>query len=316
MSYRATLFALGLTGVFASVAACAKGPANGTAEAAKPASGQEQVQPVPVTELGGRLFDNWAAELGVEFVPDDPATPALDGKGGPFGNGTLPKSDGTPMANPGHNYRLKNLFGWDLRGGEGIYGASYLNKPQVLLPDLLKNTESRETWTQRLAKGEDAIPAYGTVLDAAQIDALVTFLLEVRDGKLPQASDLFTLTTKEQGNYALVPGGDITRGHEVFAQTCARCHGSDGTKGAIDEGDFSLGSFMRQEAYETWLKVLSGHPGSAMRGQLEATLTRAQKAALLRDLHAALCDRTRYPKGASTEPDVADGDARCGAYLR
>lgn len=307
-----------MTGLIVGITqGCGKPATTESTEVPETASGAEQKAP-PMTpeELGGRLFDNWYAELGVEFVPDDPKTPELDGKGGPNGNGTLPSRDGTPMANPGHGFRLKNLFGWDLRGAEGIYGEGHLAKGHVLVPDLLKNVESRETWVERLTKGEDAIPAFGQVLSAAQIDAIVTFLVAVRDGTLPQPADVFALTTKEQGHYTLAAGADAARGHEIFAQTCAHCHGTDGAKFAIDDGKYSVGSQLRQKAYETWLKTLSGQPGTPMHGQIEATLTREQKAAVLRDLHAAACDRTRYPKGPGSEPDVADGDARCGAYLR
>lgn len=51
--------------------------------------------PLPAGDLytGGRLFDNWYAEIDADFVPDNPDTPELDGRGGPNGNGTLPHPD-------------------------------------------------------------------------------------------------------------------------------------------------------------------------------------------------------------------------------
>ena len=77
-------------------------------------------------ELGGRLFDRWAQKE--TFVADDKKTPdAADGRGGPFGDGTLPGADGQPLRNTGHDYRLKNVFGWDLRGASGIYGPAAQN---------------------------------------------------------------------------------------------------------------------------------------------------------------------------------------------
>lgn len=33
------------------------------------------------------------------------------------------------------------------------------------------------------------------------------------------------------------------------------------------------------------------------------------------DVLAALCDRIAFPRGKARKNDVADGDARCGAYL-
>ena len=105
------VFGLHLMGSVLSTQGCGS-PAAETTQAPETASGAEQAaaspkppaKPMPAIELGGRLFDNWYAELGLEFVPDDPATPALDGKGGPFGNGTLPDSEGAPLANAGHGY--------------------------------------------------------------------------------------------------------------------------------------------------------------------------------------------------------------------
>ena len=85
-----------------------------------------------MTAYGGRLFDNWYEEARADFVPDNPATPEADGKGGPNGNGTLNDSDGNPVLNTGHDYRFKNLFGWDLLGDDGIYGVAHQAKEFVL----------------------------------------------------------------------------------------------------------------------------------------------------------------------------------------
>jgi mono/diheme cytochrome c family protein len=186
----------------------------------------------------------------------------------------------------------------------------------VLLPDLLKNTEDRETWITRLEKGEDAIPAYGSVLTRPQLEALVDFLLAVRDGALPQPDDIFQLSRDTPGNYRLQPGGDAARGQAYYAQTCAHCHGADGTAFLLDGGEHSLGSLMRVEGYATWLKILSGQPGSDMHAQVPEGATREQLTQIVRDLDAALCDRTRFPRGNASHADVPDGDPRCGEYLK
>ena len=68
---------------------------------------------------------------------------SADGKGGPFGNGTLPRADGQPLLNDaGHDYRLKNFFGWDLQGASGIYGPDYAAKSYVLPIDLMERPGS------------------------------------------------------------------------------------------------------------------------------------------------------------------------------
>jgi len=264
--------------------------------------------------LGGRLFDKFWTELNVEFVPDDANTPEPDGTGGPFGNGTLPDAAGKPMLNPGHNYRLENLLGWDLHGQAGIAGKRFEGNHCVLLPDLLKNSDPRADWVARITHGEDAIPAYGSVLTSTQIEAVVDFLLGVRDGTLPQPDDLFTLDTQVAGLYRLSAKGDAQRGHALFERTCKGCHGSDGTAITLDD-KHSLGTFLRMNASEAWLKVLNGDPGSTMGPQLSVAASRDELTTQLQDLLAAGCDRTRYPKGKASE-DVADDDARCGAHLK
>jgi mono/diheme cytochrome c family protein len=304
----------------ASIPSCTKHPARviptypalplSSAAAAKPYDNDDPLR------LGGRLFDNPWRELRLDFVPDDPKTEAIDGKGGPIGNGSLPDDQGKPLRNEGHDYRLKNLLGLDLHGAAGISGKAYQNASCVLLPDLLKNTDSRELWIARLTHGEDAIPAYGSVLSTVQVAALADFLLAIRDGKLPQPDDVFTLDEHVPGFYRLNDGGDVARGQVLFDNKCKACHGADGTNIPLDGGKYSLGTFLRTRASTAWLKILVGNAGSSMGPQLDKNAPRAVLAQELRDIFAAVCDRGRYPRGKASEAEVANGDARCGAYLK
>ncbi|MBX3246588.1 MAG: hypothetical protein KF901_05340 [Myxococcales bacterium] len=266
---------------------------------------------------GGRLFDSWRAELGIEdFVPDTKGTPGVaDGQGGPHGDGTLALGTGEPLLNDGHDYRLKNLFGWDLRGAEGIYGPSHMNKGFVRARSLLSWSGDAATIAARLAEGDDETPAFGAVLPADALDDLAAFVVGVRDGALPHPDAIFSLAAPDAGLYALRDGGDAERGHAVYAARCASCHGADGTAFLFDDGAFALGPHARQKAYEDWLKILNGQPGSSMGRMIEGESGPALAQTIL-DLLAALCDRERYPSGAGTAADVADGDPRCGVYLR
>lgn len=248
--------------------------------------------------LGGRLFDDW--RHGAE---EDTAGRALA-----FG-------DGRPLPAEGHDNRLKNLFGWDLRGRSGIYGPAHMNREFVLEANLLETTESASELADRLERGDAELPAFGAVLDREQLEAVARFVVGVRDRALPHPDDLFTLTTPDAGHYALLPGGDPERGAALYAERCASCHGADGTGMLFDGGAYSLGSHARQKAYEDWLKILNGQPGSPMSRQVRGH-TGAEMTQELLDLFAALCDRARFPLGPATGPDVGDGDPRCGAYLR
>lgn len=305
--------------VLALSTSCAPHPARVATYPTLPAATSDAHEPFSnddAVRLGGRLFDDPWRELRLAFAADDPKTEPLDGNGGPIGNGTLPDENGKPMPNAGHDYRLINLLGLDLHGASGISGKAYKNASCVLLPDLLKNTDSREVWLGRLTRGEDAIPAYASVLSPTQTAALADFLIAMRDGALPQPDDLFTLDEKAPGFYRLKEGGDAARGQALIENKCKGCHGADGTNIEIEAGQHSLGTFLRARASEAWLKILVGNAGTSMGPQLDKNAPRAVLSQELRDIFAAGCDRARFPRGKASEADVPNGDARCGAYLQ
>lgn len=271
--------------------------------------------------FGGRLFDMWYDEIADEFVPDKVDTPEFDGRGGPNGNGTLNGADGKPYANTGHDYRFKNLFGWDMRGDAGIYGRDHQAKPWVLATGPLSPRhagELRAEWVSRLTNGNEklGLPAYGDVLSVAQIEATVDFMLAVRDGDLPQPDDLYALSSAAPKGFVLAPNGNAERGRRIYIEQCAECHGGDAAKIIFDNGEQSLGQHARYYGYAVAMIVLSGEPGSDMGPQLAAGLSPSEQTGQLLDLLAALCDRGRYPRGAGTDPEVPDGDPRCREYLR
>ncbi len=253
---------------------------------------------------GGRIFDRWYRELGQKFDAGK--------SGGPRGDGSLLGPDGSPRTAEGHGYRLKNFFGWDLRGAEGIYGPQYQNKAYVSKRNLLAEESSVEELVAWLRDGDDEIPAFGEVMDAKALEATATFIAKMQRGELPRADQVWSLSADAPKNYTLNPGADVERGRKLYAQGCASCHGEDGTTLAID-GTLSLGVFNRTKAYEGWIKVLNGHPGTPMHRELP--IEGAEEGGpMILDVVAALCDRKVFP--ALADNDVADGDARCGAYLK
>lgn len=287
----------------------APGASPASAEAAEPAMTREALDRL---HLGGRLFDKWYGDhtYNGDFKPISKDGP---GSGGPQGDGTLSANHGNPLENSGHDYRLKNLFGWDLQGPDGIYGLRYHNK-SFAKHNLLADPRSEAELVRWFKHGDANLPAFGTVLNDQQLGAIAAFIVAVRDRKLPQPGDVFELSEAAPKNYVLKSGGDAARGARFVDAECSSCHGSDGTELPID-GVYSLGAYSRSKAYEAWLKVLNGHPGSDMGPQLPSDLNVEQQVQLLRDSFAALCDRARYPATAGGK-DVADGDLRCGSYLR
>ncbi len=265
---------------------------------------------------GGRVFDRFYKVRGArDFSPDSKKTPGkADGSGGPSKDGTARDGKGIVLTNDaGHAFRLKSYFGWDLKGTEGIYGADYKNKSYARAHNLLKDTRSAAQLKAWLKKGDDALPAYGDLMSDAQLDAAVGFIAAMRDGTIPRSDDIWSLS-KGAGNYVLVEGGDAATGVKHYAQRCAKCHGDKGDRFKLHR-KYSLGSLMRAKAYEGWFKVLAGHPGSKMKGQVPGGLSRKDASKFILDILAALCDRTRFPP-ASPDADVPDGDPRCAAYLK
>ena len=298
--------------------ACATSAPPHSVSPRSPAATAPTAQPVsraPDDARGARLYDNWRAEKGVvaTFTPDSAKTPELDGAGGPDANGTLRDGAGRSLPNAGHDYRLKNLFGWDLRGAEGIYGPDYQKKSFVLAHNLLTDPRPAHELRAWLASGSDTVPALGAVLDARDLDDLTAFIDKTRAGALAGPAAIFDLAKAAPKGFVLKQGGDATRGKTRFAKTCAGCHGPDGRKVAIDETE-SVGSLSRSSGYEIWFKILHGQPGTPMARQVAEADATAQAQAIL-DLLAALCDRVAFPAMASAE-DVKDGDVRCGTYLR
>ena len=275
----------------------------------------EQPGRQPNDARGGRLYDNWRLEkkLGSSFLVDVVDTPALDGQGGPNGNGTLNNGAGQPLPNSGHDYRLKNFLGWDLRGAKGIYGASYQDKPYVLPSSLFADTRTAEEIQAWLAQGDEQLPALGQVLDEIDLADLTAFLIKTRDGQLAHPEQIFRLEPSSPKKYVLLPGGSAVRGQKRYIDSCAECHGEDGKKLAIDETE-SAGTLSRTSGYEVWFKIQNGHPGSTMGRQVSEASAAANSRAIL-DLLAALCDRKAFPPLTGGK-DVSDDDPRCGEYLR
>jgi mono/diheme cytochrome c family protein len=269
----------------------------------------------PDDARGGRLYDDWRAEkrLTQSFVPDVSSSPELDGHGGPNSNGTLNDGHGHPLPNTGHEYRLKNLFGWDLRGAEGIYGSGFQSKPFVLTRNLLSDARSADELRAWLTEGDETTPAYGQVLNEADIDDVVAYLIKTRSGQLARPSSIFAHEASAPKHYVLAAGGDAARGRERYAISCADCHGDDGRNMVIDETE-SLGSMSRSNAYEVWFKMLNGQPGTDMRRQILVSSGEDQERAIL-DVLAALCDRTQFPAMGGAA-DVPDTDPRCASYLK
>lgn len=284
-----------------------------TASATTTASAKPPEAPARDTILGGQNFDKWVAE---GFKSDDSKTKGkADGTGGPNKDGTLLSQDGKPILNDaGHDYRLKNFFGWDLRGKAGIYGPEMMNKAYAVDVNLLERKDSAADLAAMLKTGTKDVPAFGAVMSDAQLADVAAFIVGVRDRTLVHPGDIFDIKKGTPGNYVLRAGGNAETGKALIKERCASCHGDDGTTLLFDDKEYSLGTHSRQKAYEDWQKILNGQPRSPMGRQVKGDNKQMTQEML--DIFAALCDRKAFPKGTAKGADVKDKDARCGSYLR
>lgn len=285
MSRLCSTIAIAALGAVVALACDAKSTPPSTPPTPSDAAPPEDPTATPVAggaddARGGRLYDRWTAEAGVEV-------------------------EGAK--------RLKNIYGWDLRGADGIYGPKYQNKSGVSERNLLATQQSEEELIAWLSAGDGDLPGLGGHVDDAALRDLAAFISMMQRGELPGPGAFFTLSETAPKNYVLVQGADATRGQVTYADACAHCHGKDGTNIPIDE-TLSLGAFMRAKAYEGWFKILNGHPGSTMGREIEFDSAEDAAEQTL-GIMAALCDRGLYPP-LEGQSDVADDDPRCGAYLK
>ncbi|MDT8305770.1 MAG: hypothetical protein RRC07_07525 [Anaerolineae bacterium] len=186
---------------------------------------------------GGRLYDNWVTETGV----DRPST-----------DQPLWASQTTNTRSGLDTWRCKECHGWDYKGAEGAYGSGshFTGFPGVLGAAARTEDELIAILTGAVVAEHD----FSAMGDEALLD-LVTFLQTA----LVDYGPLVNAETKEAA------GGDTAHGEELFAG-CASCHGDDGRSlnfGSAEEPEF-VGTLALDNPWEFLHKVRAGQPGTNM----------------------------------------------------
>lgn len=185
---------------------------------------------------GGRIYGDWAEELGSEL----PKT-------------THPSYPKSGKQSGGTTWRCKECHGWDYKGKDGAYGSGShftgirgIEDVRGMLPDQVDEVLRDKThrYTDEMIPDEEVVNlAY--FLSWGQIDTDT-----VIDPKTKRVR------------------GDVGHGAEIFQTVCAVCHGLDG-KGinfhSEDDPEY-IGTIGKENPWEMLHNVRFGHSGDAMVG--------------------------------------------------
>lgn len=196
------------------------------------------------TSEGGRLYDNWWQEAGV----DEPSA-----------DQPLWATQTTNTRSGGDTWRCKECHGWDYKGAEGAYGSGshFTGFPGVL------DAQSKS--------GDDlvAVLTGGVIADhdfsAMGEDAITSLVSFLKEG-LVDVTPLIDAETKA------AIGGDVAHGGELYSATCASCHGEDGKAlnfGSADEPEY-VSTIALDNPWEFIHKVRAGQPGTGMPAAIDA----------------------------------------------
>lgn len=199
--------------------------------------GGGEATPASSATRGGKLYDNWMKEAGVEV-------PATDMP--------LWASQTTNTRSGEDTWRCKECHGWDYKGAEGAYGSGshFTGFPGVFGVE----SKSLDELATILSGGANPDHDFSAMGDEAIAD-LATFL----QSGLVDVTPLIDAETKSP------VGGDAGQGQELFA-SCAACHGEDGLLlnfGSEDEPEY-VGTIALDNPWEFLHKVRAGQPGTAM----------------------------------------------------
>lgn len=180
---------------------------------------------------GGRLYDNWFAELKLEKPQSThPAWPASN-----------TKQKDAPT------WRCKNCHGWDYMGRDGAYKTGSYETGIVGVRRLANSDVG-----QIEAIIRDKTHALADILDQQAIKALALF---VSRGQVDNDAMIDRASKRPKG-------GDTSRGKGYYDTLCTGCHGADGT--LPDEMPESLGSVAQRNPWEALHKIMNGQAREPM----------------------------------------------------
>ncbi len=219
----------------------AQGPAGATgAIGPQGPPGVDPVEPADSESVarGGRLYDKWWSELGVDEPTGDHALWALQSTNTRDGSST---------------WRCKECHGWDYKGDGGAYssGSHYTGFTDVISAGA---TMSVEDLVGVLQGSTDYRHDFSSVMGVDDLTDLANFLSEglINDAVAIDYSTMMPVTA------------NVSNGEVLFTATCMMCHGEDGRQILID-GELGIANVVLDEPIvEIVHKIRVGQPGTTM----------------------------------------------------
>ena len=238
--------------------ASAEAPAEQATEAPEAPAPAEEAQPELIGDplRGGLLYDEWWPVLGVDAPEADQA---------------LWATQDTNARSGADTWRCKECHGWDYKGADGVYSSG---SHATSFPGVLGAASQGANYILGALMG-DTNPDhdFSSVMDKQALIDLSLFIAE--DAADP--SDII-------GEDKAAIGGDAALGVDLFAETCADCHGPEGI--AVNFHDVAepeyVGTIGQDNPWEFTHKMRFGQPGETeMPSALDLGWTREEQASVL-----------------------------------
>jgi thiosulfate dehydrogenase len=189
---------------------------------------------------GALLYDNWYATLGINP---------------PSGNMPIWSRQSTNTRSGPDTWRCSECHGWDYLGVDGAYGSGSHRTgfPNVMA---LANKMTAEDIVAHLKGMKDPAHDFSAYMDNTTLAQLAVFL---KNGMIDDTEYINPVSLQ-------VIQGDIAHGQQLFASTCASCHGSDGkqiafrTEGIVEY----LGSIANRDPWRFLHRTRFGTAGTNM----------------------------------------------------
>jgi len=188
-------------------------------------SARDNPQEISPVSRGAQIFDDWTS------VVVDAAMPV--------GNNPIWSRQTNNTISGIDTWRCVVCHGWDYQGVDGAFRTGPYSTG---FPGLLESSSKNNASLIKALDGTtDSQHNFTSMLNDDDLNAVVTFL---QTGLINDNEYIDIVTRK-------VIGGNVSNGKEKYEQTCASCHGDDGTKATFRyEGtEVALGTLAVQDPW-------------------------------------------------------------------